>query len=42
MRSVLASLLVLLALPATAAAQTPLPPLEYAAPDRVDLARAPR
>ena len=32
MRSVLASLLVLLALPASAAAQTPLPPLEYAAP----------
>jgi hypothetical protein len=32
MRPVLASLLVLLALPAAAAAQTPLPPLEYAAP----------
>ena len=32
MRPVLASILVLLALPATAAAQTALPPLEYAAP----------
>jgi hypothetical protein len=32
MRPVLASVLVLLALPASAAAQTPLPPLEYAAP----------
>src|SRR3954470_20880008 len=32
MRPVLASLLVLLALPASASAQTPLPPLEYAAP----------
>jgi hypothetical protein len=32
MRPVLASVFVLLALPATAAAQTPLPPLEYAAP----------
>jgi hypothetical protein len=32
MRPVLASAFVLLALPATAAAQTPLPPLEYAAP----------
>jgi hypothetical protein len=32
MRSVLASCFALLALPATAAAQTPLPPLEYAAP----------
>src|SRR4051795_6263968 len=32
MRPVLASILVLLALPGTAAAQAPLPPLEYAAP----------
>ena len=32
MRPVLASVLVLLALPASAAAQAPLPPLEYAAP----------
>src|SRR5262249_2784820 len=32
MRPVLATLLVLLALPAAAQAQTPLPPLEYAAP----------
>ena len=32
MRPVLASILVLLALPAAASAQTPLPPLEYAAP----------
>jgi hypothetical protein len=32
MRPVLASILALLALPAAAAAQTPLPPLEYAAP----------
>src|ERR1044071_8052998 len=32
MRHVLASILVLLAMPAAASAQTPLPPLEYAAP----------
>src|SRR3954464_3226373 len=32
MRLVLASVLALLALPATAAAQAPLPPLQYAAP----------
>ena len=32
MRLALASVLALLALPASAAAQTPLPPLDYAAP----------
>ena len=40
MRPVLASVLVLLALPASAVrAAPPLPPLDYAGPDRLDLPR---